>query len=561
MLPVPTQSALLSFGGCAALFALGVLGRSPAVVVLGGSGLLGLATALALTMPLANRMRRERLEFAWWHGHAPGQHTTAVTAGAPYLLRCYVRNRSGRDFQLRKLQPALPDGTVCTGGAGHSLPLPAGVRVEFELGLTTAAAGRVVAQGLSVTVPGPLGLFEAPLYFPTPLTVKVLPRAGAGQRNRGMSSTGLPVERPGRTLLREHGGGTELRELRELQPGDPYKSIAWKASARRGKLLVREVEREVQETLCIVMDVSGSMRGGELGARKLDLAIELAALKAHDALERGDRVGLLAVDGRIVAQVPPGEGRKHMLRIYDALLRTTEVVDDDLTAADDATVIRLVARYMRHQDGLHLPQGEPIHPEDLAYHAQRTLRREGAQDEVVASSPTLAILRRYCRQRGIALPYRADTRDMGKAAGLAEALKQAGGGTRVPRTLIAITDFDGVDTRASSEPGSGGDTLQRTLRMLRSHRHALAFMWPDPRAERAERAERDAHHGQPTADTGAGHAGAERALRVAYGLEEQRRAREAKLMLGRLGIPLIAVRSDEHAAHIITRVRALVQAA
>ena len=31
----------------------------------------------------------------------------------------------------------------------------------------------------------------------------------------------------------------EIRELREHMPGDPFKKIAWKASARRGRLLVR----------------------------------------------------------------------------------------------------------------------------------------------------------------------------------------------------------------------------------------------------------------------------------------------------------------------------------
>ena len=53
------------------------------------------------------------------------------------------------------------------------------------------------------------------------------------------------------------GSGTELRELRELRPGDPFKSIAWKASARSGKLLVREVESVLADAV-----LRGRIRAG-----------------------------------------------------------------------------------------------------------------------------------------------------------------------------------------------------------------------------------------------------------------------------------------------------------
>ena len=43
--------------------------RSPAATTLAGAGFVALAIALALTMPLGRRVRRQRLEFAWWLGH------------------------------------------------------------------------------------------------------------------------------------------------------------------------------------------------------------------------------------------------------------------------------------------------------------------------------------------------------------------------------------------------------------------------------------------------------------------------------------------------------------
>ena len=291
--------------------------------------------------------------------------------------------------------------------------------------MSASAAGRVVLQGLAVAVPGPFGLFLAPLYFPSPLTVKVLPRAALQGTAATRLASGEAVERSGLTPLRRRGAGLELHEIRELRPGDPFKSIAWKASARAGKLLVREVEREVQDTLQIVLDISGSMRGGAPGERKLDHCIELCALLAREALERGDRVGLLTVDGRVVAHVPDAEGLPHMLRIYEALLAATEIVDADLTEVDDDAVAAIVALHVKRQEGIDLPEDAEASLAALAAHAARALQSEPASPDVVAGTPAHALLRRFCRARGIALPYRPETRGFAKAAGLGNALRKA----------------------------------------------------------------------------------------------------------------------------------------
>ena len=54
------------------------------------------------------------------------------------------------------------------------------------------------------------------------------------------------------------GDGYELRELRDHQPGDPFKRIAWKASARHGTLLVRDHEREERDVVWLLLDASGA---------------------------------------------------------------------------------------------------------------------------------------------------------------------------------------------------------------------------------------------------------------------------------------------------------------
>ena len=48
--------------------------------------------------------------------------------------------------------------------------------------------------------------------------------------------------------------GSELLDLREYRPGDPPKTIAWKASARRDMLITKEFENDVPVRCTLFLD-------------------------------------------------------------------------------------------------------------------------------------------------------------------------------------------------------------------------------------------------------------------------------------------------------------------
>jgi uncharacterized protein (DUF58 family) len=517
MIPLPTKTSFAAFSGALVMLLVGVALGSAIAVISAGAILLALATAFTLSLPLGARLRRERLELAWWHAHAEtGATRGSVVSGVPFEVQVSLRHYGQRRLVLSELLPTHGNTVRCVRGAQADLVLPPRTRSEFRLSFVAACPGRVVLHGLSVAVQGPLDLFRAPLYFPIPLVVQALPRSVLELRTPLRTSVAVAVERAGLTQRRRRGGGSDLREIRELMPGDPFKSIAWRASAKAGQWMVREVESEVQETLYLVLDIGASMRGGEPGTRKLDHGIELAAQLAQRALEGGDRVGLITVDSRIVAHAPAREGQRQMALIHEALLHATEIVDRDLTEPDDDEVIALAARYVRHQDGVDHRTKTGIDLEALARHAAAALsvdrEHRSLNADVVASDRVTKLLRRFCRARGIALRYRPDGRSFAKGGGLSKALKAAAGNSRVPRSLLVITDFDGI-----FQP----DLLIATLRMLRAQQHVISFVCPDARAL--------AEPGQTEVV---------KQLQWVYGLAEERRIREAHALLGKLGIPL-----------------------
>jgi len=532
MTAIATRLSIANFIGCAALAVIAIVLRSATALSLAGSLLVGLTAVWSLTLPTLHRLRAQRLQFAWRLTHAESNAMAgAVVPGMPFRVTCTFRHRAPRPIQIKQLVAILPNDVTLLQPPPHAFWALPNERNEVTFTLVAKASGRVVMQGLAATVPGPFGLFEAPLYFPQPLVVKVVPRA-APIRGRGQESMqGLPVERSGRTLLRRHGGGTELRELRDLQPGDPFKSIAWKHSARTGRLLVREVEREVQRTSSLVIDVSGSMRGGDPGRRKLDFAMELATVEARRGLDHGDRVGLITVDGRVLANVQPADGMRHMIALYDALLAATEVVDLDLTDTDDDEVLRLVGHYLQQQDGVDFSTPDGWQKPEMVAHASRALINEPPpRPAIVAGDPGAAMLRRFCRQRGIPLRYRADTRADAKGVGLARALRLAGGDTRMPRSITVVTDFDGVLQL---------EVLRKPLMLLKQLRHDVLFVFPD------------------AAPIVATSVGVDRELIRVYRMHEERRAREARSFLGKLGIPMVLASAAVSPATAVTRARSV----
>lgn len=116
------------------------------------------------------------------------------------------------------------------------------------------------------------------------------------------------------------GRGIDFDQIREYVPGDDVRSIDWNVTARMGRPYVKEHVEERQLTMLLVVDVSASSDFGSTERDKRDLIAGLAAALAFSAIETDDRVGLVLFSDRVERYVPPGKGRRHVLRIIREIL-------------------------------------------------------------------------------------------------------------------------------------------------------------------------------------------------------------------------------------------------
>jgi uncharacterized protein (DUF58 family) len=149
-----------------------------------------------------------------------------VPAGAPLELHVYARADPGRT--RRGLQVQLGDASAVLSlvdGAGQA-----------TLTLPTEHRGWLELDRLQLSTTRPLGLARAWAYVwsDAPLLVYPAPEAHGPPLPEGSGANALARLRP---------TGEDVHHLRSYRRGDARRAIAWKPSARRDTLLVREYEQ------------------------------------------------------------------------------------------------------------------------------------------------------------------------------------------------------------------------------------------------------------------------------------------------------------------------------
>ena len=461
----PTRTAAHVAVVGVAVLAVGIVLDQAVIAAWGGSMLVALALARMVTLVSVMRIRAAGFEMLW----VGSERVVRLHCGHSFELEAEMRNRDTRAARYDRLRVIASPGieAVAAPEAGE---VPASGSVRVRVRIKGKRVGYHGIHGLALEVRGAPGLFEVPLTFANPFGIAVQPRALARALTLpegGRSGTLAAAGRSGRA----RGDGTELRELREHQPGDPFRRIAWKASARRGVLVVREFEREERDVVLLVLDASVELWSGPVGRAPLDHAIDVVATLAARHLGNGDPVGLHVVAGRDLAKLPAETGRDQASRIATALVEHTGVLDADRSGWDEADLLLQVAEHLR-----------PLDP-----HASSDLR-QGDIDRLVqrasavrAHAPFQRLqpygrsardrrLRRYAASFGMHLPARLQPDHPRTVLALCELLSKAARATSPAPSVIHVVAPAPDETHFA--------VLRATIRRLRAHR--IAVRWTTP---------------------------------------------------------------------------------
>ena len=119
--------------------------------------------------------------------------------------------------------------------------------------------------------------------------------------------------------IRRAGNNTEFERIKEYVEGDNYRSLNWKASARRHQLMVNVYEDERSQQIVSVIDKGRPMQQAFQGMTLLDYAINASLMLSYVAVRKTDKAGLVCFADHTDTFVAPSRRHGQMERLLDAL--------------------------------------------------------------------------------------------------------------------------------------------------------------------------------------------------------------------------------------------------
>ncbi|HEV3384316.1 MAG TPA: DUF58 domain-containing protein [Gemmata sp.] len=243
-----------------------------------------------------------------------------VWAGLTIEVRVRVENTGPVGIPFAILEDRTAVATVHLEGSTRLFAeLRPGETVEIAYKLKAPAPGLLRFEGVRVRVADLQGFFYRRVFLRDDVELLVLPPlTNAEGKQRALKQfNNLPA--PGIHRLRRPGSGDELLDLRDYRPGDPPKMIAWKTSARRDKLIIKEFENDVPVRCVLFLDTSEGVRLGPPGNTLLTRLAGVAAVVAQASAANRDLVGLTTFDVLEAKPIKPARTKMHMINLLRRL--------------------------------------------------------------------------------------------------------------------------------------------------------------------------------------------------------------------------------------------------
>jgi uncharacterized protein (DUF58 family) len=305
-LPVwPSARALWALAGIAVVLACasGAPVCLPLAIVLGALLIVALfVDAIALPRPQVLHVRRA----------LPSHFSLRRSAE----LRYTIENRSRRALRVGLVEAPLR--TLDLGESDVIAFVPERSEVETTFPVLPVARGSDAFTRIYLWYESTLGLLRRRAVIDAPDPIRVYPDLSAVERYGQLQVRNRLIE-AGLRRMHLRGVGSEFESVRDYASGDAFRSIDWKATARRGKLMVVQREVERSQDVMLLLDC-GRLMTARIGVqRKLDYAVTAGLSMASIAALASDRVGVVAFARRILVARAPRSTAASVHALADAL--------------------------------------------------------------------------------------------------------------------------------------------------------------------------------------------------------------------------------------------------
>jgi uncharacterized protein (DUF58 family) len=260
-----------------------------------------------------------------------------VALRRPANIAYDIENRSGTTIAVGLIES--PVAILDFARESVAGVVPARSALTLDLAFTARERGLARFGDVYAWTRNRVGLLQRRYRVPAARDVRVFSDLSAVESYGTLARRSTLLD-AGLRKLRLRGIGNEFESLREYQSGDAFRLVDWKATARRGHLMVAQYEVERSQNVIVCLD-AGRLMTPRIGPqRKFEYALTAALSVARIAAAAGDNVGLEAFAASSLLSIAPRRGGSHA----SALAQATYDLQPRFEEPDYETVFAQIRR-------------------------------------------------------------------------------------------------------------------------------------------------------------------------------------------------------------------------
>ncbi len=224
-----------------------------------------------------------------------------------YRFKVIIIDEIPGQFQIRDLRMTVDLGPQEEKTIKYELrPTRRG---EYHFGRTNAYVSNMI--GL---------LSRRCVFHAEPVTVKTYPSFLNIRRFEFLALSNRLTE-AGIKRIRKLGQHSEFDQIREYVSGDEIRTINWKATARKAKLMTNQYQDERAQQIYNIIDLGRVMKMPFNQMSLLDYSINASLVLANTALIKQDKAGLVTFNTKAETFMPAERKNNTMTRMMDLLYK------------------------------------------------------------------------------------------------------------------------------------------------------------------------------------------------------------------------------------------------
>lgn len=204
--------------------------------------------------------------------------------------------------------------------AVHYVKIPPTSEHQIEYIVKPLSRGEYVFESINIIVSGPLQLVKRRYEVKATRTLKVYP-SFIQMRRFQLLAVGNRLQEAGIKQMRKIGHSMEFEQIKEYVRGDDYRTINWKATGRKGTLMINNfVDEKSQQVYCAI-NKGRVMKMPFDGMTLLDYSINASLLLSNIAITKQDKAGLITFVEKQDTFVPADKKPRQMNLLLENLYR------------------------------------------------------------------------------------------------------------------------------------------------------------------------------------------------------------------------------------------------